>query len=541
MSRMHFIQNYYLFAVAVAIAFSPTIHAIFLNRTFEDVCTTFASELHVPNVKVQFSQYLPKGYNLSVPDFPQSCIEAQGSSPYQVIRADVCRIAMLVNTSDTSSMTLEAWLPSNWTGRFLSGGNGGLSGCVQYVDLSYGSSSGFATVSGNNGHNGSSAEPFFQQPDVLEDYVYRAIYTGSVVGKKVTTTFYGENIHKSYFMGCSGGGRQGFKLAQSFPDVFDGIVAAAPALDFVNLINWGGYLSTLAGFETNSSTFITESLWQIIHEEVLNQCDALDGAVDGIIEDTDLCHPQFEPLICSEGTSDSTVCLSGAQAATVRALYEPLYGVDGALLYPRLQPGTETTTYSTYFSGEPSMLASEWFKYVVYDPSFDPKTLTREDFAVALSQNPYNISTFDADLSVFQNRGGNLLTFHGMEDNIISSEISTLYYHRLAETMSLAPSSLDSFYRYFRVSGMGHCALGNGAYGLGMYSFGAIDNALDQDPDDNVLARIVAWVERGEAPEYIRGTSNTKPLYKRKHCKYPKRNVYIGPGDHTDENAWVCQ
>lgn len=194
-----------------------------------------------------------------------------------------------------------------------------------------------------------------------------------------------------------------------------------------------------------------------------------------------------------------------------------------------------------------SLLASEWFKYVVYDPEFDPETLTREDFAVAASQDPYNMSTFDADLSAFKSRGGKFLTFHGMEDYIISSEISTLYYHLLAETMSMPPSSLDSFYRYFRVSGMGHCFLGNGAYSLGMYSFGSNPNAMEQDPDDNVLARIVAWVERGEAPEYIRGTSfkgglpGSEPEFKRKHCKYPSSNVYVGPGNYTDENAWRCQ
>lgn len=194
-----------------------------------------------------------------------------------------------------------------------------------------------------------------------------------------------------------------------------------------------------------------------------------------------------------------------------------------------------------------SLLASEWFKYVVYDPQFDPETLTRKDFAVAASQDPYNISTFDTDLSAFQRRGGKFLTLHGMEDYIISSEISTMYYHRLAETMSLPPSYLDSFYRYFRVSGMSHCALGSGAYGLGMYSFGSIQNAMEEDPDDNVLARIVAWVERGEAPEYIRGTSfasglpYSEPAYKRKHCKYPSSNVYVGPGNYTDENAWRCQ
>lgn len=268
---------------------------------------------------------------------------------------------------------------------------------------------------------------------------------------------------------------------------------------------------------------------------------------NSIIEDTDFCHPQFERLICPENSTNITDCINGAQAAKVRALYEPLYGIDGSILYPRLQPGTELTSYSTYFSGEMSLLAAEWFKYVVYNPEFDPETLTHEDFAVAASQDPYNVSTFDADLSAFKSRGGKFLTLHGMEDYIISSEISTMFYHRLAETMSMPPSSLDSFYRYFRVSGMSHCALGTGAYSLGMYSFGSSENAMEQDPDDNVLARIVAWVERGEAPEYIRGSSvptglpGSAPRYKRKHCKYPSSNVYVGPGNYTDENAWKCQ
>jgi feruloyl esterase len=239
--------------------------------------------------------------------------------------------------------------------------------------------------------------------------------------------------------------------------------------------------------------------------------------------------------------------LNGAQAEKVRTLYEPLYDNNGTILYPRLQPGTETTTYSTYFAGVPSFLASDWYKHVVYSPTFDPKTLTRDDFAAANLQDPFGVSTYDANLSDFKNRGGKLLTFHGMEDNIISSEISTLYYHRLAEMMAMAPSSLDSFYRYFRVSGMSHCAMGSGAYSVGMYSLGLVDNALEQDPDDNVLARIVAWVERDEAPEYIRGTSfvsdfpGSGTAFKRKHCKYPARNVYVGPGNFTDENAWNCQ
>ncbi|KAL1595991.1 hypothetical protein SLS60_009682 [Paraconiothyrium brasiliense] len=261
----------------------------------------------------------------------------------------------------------------------------------------------------------------------------------------------------------------------------------------------------------------------------------------------DLCHPQYERLICGENANDTTKCLTGAQAAKVRALYEPFYGDNGTLLYPRLQPGTEITSFGTYFSGTLSSLFSDWFKYAVYDPSFDARTLDRNDLTFAAAHDPFNISTYDPDLSAFERKGGKLLTLHGLEDNIIPAEISTLYYHRVAETMSRSPSALDVFYRYFRVSGLSHCALGTGAYSVGMYSFGRVDNALEQDPDDNVLARIVAWVERGEAPEYIRGTAfvGGSPAsgiaYKRKHCKYPLRNVYIGKGNYTEENGWRCQ
>jgi feruloyl esterase len=248
-------------------------------------------------------------------------------------------------------------------------------------------------------------------------------------------------------------------------------------------------------------------------------------------------------LICNETATNATDCLSGSQAARVRTLYEPLYANNGTRLYPRLQPGTETATYSTYFAGvAPGSLSSDWYKYAVYDPSFDTMTLDRDDFDLANAQNPFNIRTYETDLSAFNNRGGKLLSLHGMEDYIISSDISTQYYHNVAEAMSMSPASLDSFYRYFRVSGMSHCAQGSGAWSLGIYGLGSTKSALDQNPDDNVLARIVAWVERDEAPEFVRGaTLGTSPSFKRKHCKYPARNVYVGPENYTDESAWSCQ
>lgn len=101
------------------------------------------------------------------------------------------------------------------------------------------------------------------------------------VGKEITTTFYGQKYSESYYLGCSTGGRQGMKSAQMFPNDFYGIVAGAPAFDFNDLQSWSGWLSVITGFDNTSSGYVTQSLWTTVHEEILRQCDGIDGAIDG--------------------------------------------------------------------------------------------------------------------------------------------------------------------------------------------------------------------------------------------------------------------
>lgn len=92
--------------------------------TFQSQCQQFPSKIHLQDVTVNFAQYIPAGTNLSLADAPPSCGEA-----YQAVSADVCRVAMAVATSNSSEITLEAWFPRDYNGRFVSTGNGGLSGC----------------------------------------------------------------------------------------------------------------------------------------------------------------------------------------------------------------------------------------------------------------------------------------------------------------------------------------------------------------------------------------------------------------------------
>ncbi|KAK5160210.1 hypothetical protein LTR04_004764 [Oleoguttula sp. CCFEE 6159] len=429
---------------------------------------------------------------------------------------------MKVATSNRSEITLEAWLPTNWTGRFLSIGNGGVSGCIQYEDLAYTAGLGFATVGANNGHN--------------------ALHTGVVVGKQLTTKYYGQDYKKSYYLGCSTGGRQGLKSVQDFPDDFDGVVAGAPAIALNNLTSWSGNFFQITGDNTSES-FVSQKLWSVVHTEVFNQCDSLDGAVDGIIEDPDLCQFRPESLLCGPG--NSTNCLTSPQVTAVRQVFSDYYGVNGSLVYPRMQPGSELTASRLLYNGIPFIYTADWFKYAIYEnPSYNPATQTVQDAAYAHQKNPFNIETWNGDLSAFQKRGGKLLHYHGLQDFLISSDNSPRYYNHVSTTMGLPSSDLDEFYRFFRISGMGHCYGGPGAWQIGQRTIGAAGNPMNAQ--NNILLRMVEWVENGAAPETVTGTkfvNDTASLgvqFIRNHCKYPKRNVCADPVNQVDPSAWKC-
>lgn len=136
-----------------------------------------------------------------------------------------------------------------------------------------------------------------------------------------------------------------------YPADFDGILAGAPALDFNNLQSWRASFFPITGPNTSSS-FIPKPTWAtLIHDEILHQCDGMDGVIDGIIEDPNLCNFHPETLLCAAKTS--TNCLTPAQVETVRRVFSPLYGEDGNLIYPAMQPGSEIKAAEKLYAGAP--------------------------------------------------------------------------------------------------------------------------------------------------------------------------------------------
>lgn len=369
------------------------------------------------------------------------------------------------------------------------------------------------------------------------------IHTNVVVGKKITKQFYGTPHKKSYYLGCSTGGRQGFKSAQDFPEDFDGIVAGAPALAFNNLTSWSGHFYNVTG-PPDSETFVPPPVWTtVVHEDIMKQCDLLDGYKDGIIEDALICKYNASSLLCGSGSANASSCLTQAQVNTVQKVFSPLTLTDGTLVYPRMQPGSEGVAAFVVYNGQPFPYSNDWFRYAIYNnANWDPYTINDTDYINAARKNPFNIETWKGDLSAVQKRGAKILHYHGQMDGIISSDNSPRYYEHVSKTMGKTPAQLDDFYRFFRISGTGHCTGGDGASVIGQ-DFGSVQSL---DPKENVLMAVVDWVEKGNAPEtitgthWVNGTESAGVDYKRAHCKYPKRNMYMGKGDPKAVDSWKC-
>ena len=71
---------------------------------------------------------------------------------------DLCQVTLNIKTSGTANTYAEVWLPNGntteWNGRSMNTDNGGLNGCIHYVDMTYVTGMGFAAIGDNAGHNG---------------------------------------------------------------------------------------------------------------------------------------------------------------------------------------------------------------------------------------------------------------------------------------------------------------------------------------------------------------------------------------------------
>lgn len=516
--------------------------------------------------------------------------------------ADLCVVKLLVGPgnpgpadapSTSPGIGIEVWLPAPtaWNNRLHVLGGGGWQGGVHtsLTALAGTSRNGLVTpaeVAGvegavsattDTGHaNATNGGSFAMLPDgsintaLWNDFSQRSLHEMAVKTKALTLAYYGRAQRYAYFDGFSTGGRQGHKLAQVYPEDYDGILAGAPAFNWTRFITGELYPQVVQQRDL-AGVNLTSAQLGLVSNAAINACDVVGGQHLGYIPDPSQC--TYDPtkdvaVLCaaSGGTNATASCVSTVQATAINKIW---YGQtnDGSVPIPAADNGfavlptgnqrwyglTRGTDLNALAGANPfpistDVVALESQDATLAQPLFINakanganrwRQLTYADLAaagdkgLALQTSFANINTDNPDLSRLRDRGAKMVMYHGMSDVLIPPQGSINYYNRVATQMGGIPA-IQNFYRFYLVPGMTH-GLGNGTSNTA---------AVVPLPTAGQLYQLVTdWVEKGTAPgrlDIASTVTTTAPVASsRPLCVYPLKATYTS-GSVTAAASYTC-
>jgi hypothetical protein len=504
-----------------------------------------------------------------------------------------------------TSMTLlntikfEMRLPptSKWNQRFVFQGGAGADGVVANATGPVGGaavtvtgvkqtldalSRGYAVVTMDSGHtalNGSWSllysvyTSFGLEREKRTDYGYRAIGTMTDAAKSILARHYDSALTKSFFVGCSNGGRQAVMAAKRFPDKFDGVLAGAPAINIAKqLLQSAWDVQQLSQVATTPWDALTRDDMTLVGSRVRAACDGLDLANDGMVSDHKACQAKLtqigfpNSLVCPPNVTSN--CLSLPKVTALTAMMGgPKNGTQALYASWPWDPGMSTVGGGTT-SWRTWRLASDvGLGYPLYtvlgagflsqlatsqpDPNYDGQdswgTLQRYDLTntQTLLEKPFSpfadspVNELDVpdqtNLQPFFAKKGRMIVYIGSGDPAISANEITSWYEGLKQGTPAAAAGS----RLYVVPGMNHCSGGPATDVFDLFkpledwvassgqtqAPGRVVAAVD--PDNNLLAGLL-W-----------NTARKRPL-----CEYPKVARYRGPTiltDYIGESNYSCE
>jgi feruloyl esterase len=434
--------------------------------------------------------------------------------------------------------------PTNWNGKFTEVGCGGMCGSIQVIACDVAVAKGYSCIFTDMGHKSTAHDAgwAYNNLQAAVDFGYRATHVGALAGKAITEAYYKKAPNRSYFLGCSTGGRQGYIEAQRFPADFDGILAGAPPLSETGDglgIMWG----VLAALGPDGKAIIGPDELKIVNDAVVTQCDMNDGVKDGVVSDPRSC--KFDPgtIVCKPGQHGN--CLTGAQAEAFRKFYYGPHDSKGKSIYPGFMPGAELTMKNNYIADDGTMgYLGRWMqdmmRYLNLMPAPGPSwTLSKMDWdkdpqRLAMMEALYNAQ--NPNLEAFKATGGKFIAFHGWNDAYVQPMETVHYYEMLERTMGGRAETQD-FFRLFMVPGTDHCQGGSGPFAVDW--FGALEAWVEQGKAPDRLIGVhpkdptagLRTYNRGytPAPDIMQNPAFTRPLF-----PYPLQAKYKGAGDPND-------
>ena len=391
---------------------------------------------------------------------------------------------------------------STWTGRYVQEGCGGYCGAVSpgapqlAANCPAVTGNELALATDNEGHVGASGfDALWAAGDagMRISYAYTSEHDLAIAAKAIIAAYYGRGPSRSYFDGCSDGGREALVEAQRYPRDFNGILAGAPEIIASELNGEVQAWNILSNMDSAGHEILTAEKLPVLHDAVIKQC----GNAQGYIADPRACDFSPASVECPAGT-DNGNCLTAAQVAVAEKLYSGPRDPQGQSLYPGGEPYGSELAWSGWLIGPASdpawpkdtidySAALGMLRYIAFEKNpaasfqLTDWTFTLANYDRLTALNGLNDAT-DPDLSAFAKAGGKIIMYHGWADSAISPFGTVAYYSAVARAVGGYAAS-QAFSRLYMIPAQYHC-LGGGT----------------PQVTGDLLTPLMNWVEQGSAP-----------------------------------------
>lgn len=452
-----------------------------------------------------------------------------------------------------------------WNGKIHNLGSGG---CMGYLgDVTPATNDAYAGATSDGGHGppsvgfnctfGVNQDTHTNNIGLIRDFSRDHIIWQTYWSKALVKIYYGDTPRRTYWTGCSQGGREAAIVAQVAPQQYDGILGGGAALYWMRFQlaqAWPG-LVIKDMLRPKGETLTTNQIAATVLAEV-KACEAKDAAADGVLGDPRTCHWSAKSAICGVRGAPTKDCLNADQAAAFDRIRRGPRNHAGQLIWYPWEPGTTVSNRTNFLLSDGTM------QWAVRDSNFssdahlymdeahlraarDPLGITYEDMATLASRRLSNVAdTDDAALDAARKSGVKLLLWTGTADRNILAQDSIKYYRDVAAHfgMQVGDARLQSWFRLFLYPGVDHCVGGAGPQ-PGDINDGPLFQALVRWVEDGVSpTHIVATKYIPESPASGSGGSEgerwrvmTRPV-----CPYPQTAVYDDRGSTDDAANFTC-
>ena len=426
------------------------------------------------------------------------------------------------------ALNFEIRLPDAWNGKLYYAGGGGYDGTIPELTVPA-LSQGYVEVVSDSGHQGSGMSAAFALNDPVAAQLFGTLSVPTVMATalKIVTATYGVPPAKSYFEGCSEGGREAMMAVQHDPKLFDGAIARSPGFNWVGFM--GAFNRTARALAAPGGAF-SPAKTALLAKHVREACDGLDGIVDGVVSNPAACTAtvlNVAALRCAGGADTGDTCLSDAQLAVVKswttdAVYKgsSTYRARG---YNLTGNEDDPGGFGIWVSGNGDVKKAGQYMfqdttvkyYLARDPNADSLNYAPWDHDMDALHTMASLNdATQSDIHPFIHSGGKLIIWHGGADTALSVNSTIEYMANLTKSVGAANATAST--RLYVAPGVNHCGGGAG-------------------PDQtDLLTALDQWVTKGVAPATLTAekldangaVTRTLPL-----CQYPQYPKYTGPAN----------